>query len=98
MKFLVLVLSLVIVSFAAPATVSAEYKLVDDFTLDLYLVKFGREFSVNLGFAGAGVRIFPADRSTVIDLQPTFLDPVLGSCKIPKLNTMLPWCKLDTEE
>lgn len=67
--------------------------LIRDDSLDLRVLKLGRTIAADFAFAGVGVRLFPVERlpRTVIDAQPLYLDPALGSCK---LWGGLPWCGL----
>ena len=77
-----------------PLPVSAQDGgIIRDNSLDLRVLKLGQTIAVDIGAVGGGARILPADRlpRTVVDLQPTFVDPVLGTCK---LWNQLPWCGL----
>ncbi|MGB5812049.1 MAG: hypothetical protein WBG86_16050 [Polyangiales bacterium] len=68
--------------FASPASAEGD-GLVHDNTLDLKVIQIGQTLAVNFGFAGAGVRVFPSGK-TVVDMEPTYVDPVLGTCKLWK--------------
>ena len=62
----------------APTVASAG--IFEDGTMDLKILKIGKNTAVDFGFAGAGIRV-DLENGWEIDAEPTFFDVKMGMCR-----------------
>jgi len=78
-KFKKLLGMAVLLAFVMPAAVS-HAGIFEDGTIDLKILKIGKSTAVDVGFAGAGIRV-DTENGWEIDAEPTFFDVKMGMCR-----------------